>query len=103
MNGFIDFMRSKGIVGLATGFILGGGISKITASLSNDIINPLVGAALPGVTGDLSNGMITVHGAKVMWGSFAINVIDFLMIALVVYFAVKRFGLERLDKKEDAQ
>ena len=41
MKGFLEFVREQGVVGLATGFILGGAVSKVVTSLVTDIINPV--------------------------------------------------------------
>lgn len=99
MRGFLDFIREQGVVGLAVGFILGGAVSKIVASLVGDIINPLLGIAF-GAAGDLRSAFIQVGGAKIMWGNFVATTIDFLVVALVVYLGVKIIGLDRLDKKK---
>ena len=98
MKDFMTFIREQGVVGLAVGFILGGAVSKVVASLVEDIINPVLGVAL-GAAGDLSAASITIGPAKIMWGSFISVVIDFLVIALVVYYGVKKLGLDKLDKK----
>ena len=99
MRGFLDFIREQGVVGLAVGFILGGSISKVVSSLVVDIINPLLGLAL-GAVGNFKDASVEIAGASLMWGSFVGNVIDFLVIAMVVYFGVKGMGLDRLDKKK---
>ena len=99
MKGFIDFVREQGVVGLAVGFILGGAVSKVVASLVNDLINPLLGIVL-GAAGDLKDAYIAVGSAKIMWGNFINTVIDFAVIALVVYFGVKVLKLDSLDKKK---
>jgi len=85
---------------LAVGFILGGAIAKLVSSLVNDIINPLVGLLL-GAAGDLKEDYLQVGGSRVMWGSFVANLVDFTIIAFVVYFGVKLFRLDKLDKKKD--
>jgi large conductance mechanosensitive channel len=100
MKGFIDFVREKGVVGLAVGFILGGAISKVVASLVVDVINPVLGVIL-GVAGDLKGAYLQIGPAKLMWGSFINAVIDFMVIALVVYIGVKVLRLDRLDKKKE--
>jgi large conductance mechanosensitive channel len=46
IRGFADFIREQGVVGLATGFILGGAVSKVVSALVSDIINPLLGIVL---------------------------------------------------------
>ncbi len=100
MKGFIDFVRKQGVVGLAVGFILGGAISKVVSSIVQDIINPLLGIIL-GATGGLQKMVIKVGTAEIMVGNFIAALIDFLVIALVVYFGVKGLKLEKLDKKKD--
>ncbi len=41
ITSFLNFIREQGVVGLAVGFILGGAVSQLVASLINDIVNPL--------------------------------------------------------------
>jgi len=99
MKGFVEFIREQGVMGLAVGFILGGAVSKLVASLVKDIINPILGIIL-GAAGDLSNSYLAIGTAKIMWGSFINTIIDFLVIALVVYYGVKLLRLDKLDKKK---
>ena len=99
MKGFIEFIRGQGVVGLAVGFILGGAVSKVVASLVSDIINPLLGIAL-GAAGSLKEAYLPMGGVKLMWGSFLNTTIDFLVIALVVYYGVRLLKLDKLDKKK---
>jgi len=99
MKGFIEFIREQGVVGLAVGFILGGAISKMVSSLVNDLINPLLGILL-GSTGELANSYFEIASVKIMWGSFLGSFIDFLVIAMVVYFGFKGLKLDKLDKKK---
>ncbi len=99
MKEFINFIREQGVVGLAVGFIMGGSISKVVTSLVTDLINPVLGIIL-GKAGDLKQMYLQVGGAKIMWGNFLNSMIDFMIIAAVVYFGVKLIGLERLDKKK---
>jgi large conductance mechanosensitive channel len=100
MKGFLDFVREQGVVGLAVGFILGGAVSKVVAGLVTDIINPILGIAL-GATGELKTASFSVGSAQIMWGDFLSVLIDFTVIALVVYFGVKLIGLDKLDKKKE--
>ncbi len=99
MKGFLTFIREQGVVGLAVGFVLGGAVSKVVTSLVADIINPVLGIVL-GAAGDLSEAGIKVGSAEIMWGNFIATTIDFIIIALVVYFGVKLIGLDKLDKKK---
>lgn len=99
MKEFVDFIRKQGVIGLAIGFILGGAVSKLVSSLVTDIINPVIGIAL-GKIGSLSEASFNIGSAKVLWGSFVGNLIDFLVIALVVYYGFKALKLDKLDKKD---
>lgn len=99
MPGFIDFIRKQGVVGLAVGFILGGAISKVVASLVEDIINPIIGIAL-GSAESLATASLSIGLVKISWGHFVGVIIDFLVIALVVYYGVKTLKLDKLDKEE---
>ena len=101
MKGFLDFIRERGVVGLAVGFILGGAVSKVVAALVTDIINPVIGVVLGAAKG-LDRAILKIGSAEILWGNFAAVLIDFLVIALVVYFGVKGLGLDKLDKKKEA-
>lgn len=100
LQGFMDFIREQGVVGLAVGFILGGAVSNLVSSLVDNIINPLVGLALGKVA--LSDKVIVLADGEVLleWGQVATTLIDFLVIAAVVYFGVKALKLDKLDKKK---
>jgi large conductance mechanosensitive channel len=100
MKGFINFIREQGVVGLAVGFILGGAVSKVVSALITDIINPVLGVAL-GATDGLKQAYISIGSAKILWGDLLSVVIDFLVIALVVYFGVKILKLDKLDRKKN--
>jgi large conductance mechanosensitive channel len=99
MKGFIDFVRERGVMGLAIGFILGGAISKTVASLVEDIINPLIGLAMGKI--NLVDKAFTLGNASVKYGSFISAIINFIIIAAVVYFGFKILRLEKLDKKKE--
>lgn len=100
MRGFLDFVREQGVVGLAVGFILGGAVSKVVSALVTDIINPILGIIL-GTTESIKTASLKVGSAEILYGDFITVFIDFVVIALVVYFGVKLIGLDRLDKKKE--
>ncbi|MDP4038623.1 MAG: MscL family protein [bacterium] len=97
-RGFMEFIREQGVVGLAIGFILGTAVSKLVASLVADIINPILSIFL-GATGELKQRFLQIGQVKILWGDFIAAMIDFLVIALVVYIGFKMLRLDRLDKK----
>jgi len=98
MKGFINFIKKQGVIGLAVGFILGGAVSKIVTSLVNDIINPLLGMGLGAVEG-LKGAFIQIGSSKLLWGSFLSTMIDFFIVAMVVYGMVMLLGLNKEEKK----
>jgi large conductance mechanosensitive channel len=93
MKNFIHFIREQGVVGLAIGFILGGAVGKVVASLVNDIIMPVV-ALLLGST----EGLKALSYMGVNYGTFISVLVDFVIIAAVIYFVFKKIGLDKLDK-----
>ncbi len=101
MKNFIQFIREQGVVGFATGFILGGAVSDLVKSLMADIINPVLGLLL-GSVHDLKTASVDFFGATITWGNFLSSLINFIVLAIVVYTAFKILRLELLDKKEDA-
>lgn len=100
MKGFIDFIREQGVVGLAVGFILGGAVSKVVSALVTDIINPILSVLL-GVTDGLKTASLKIGAVEILYGDMLTVTIDFIVIALVVYFGVKILGLDKLDKKKE--
>lgn len=100
MKGFLNFIREQGVMGLAVGFLLGGAVSKLVASLISDIINPFLSLLL-GFAGNFKDAYIMVGNNKLMWGNFASTIIDLLIISAIVYFGVHGLGLDKLDKKKD--
>jgi large conductance mechanosensitive channel len=99
MKGFINFIREQGVVGLAVGFMLGGAVSKVVTALITDIINPIVGVALGGA-GGLKAASFSIGQAQILYGDLISVLLDFIVIALVIYFGVKFIGLDKLDKKK---
>ena len=99
MQDFINFIREQGVMGLAIGFILGGAVSKVVASFVEDIVNPVLGVIL-GAAGALDQAMLKIGPVEILWGSFVATIIDFLIIALVIYYGFRLLGLKKLDKKK---
>ena len=87
LKDFKTFIAQGNVLDLAVGVIIGGAFGKITASLVDDIIMPVVGIFLGGV--DFKKLAVTVGTANVMYGSFIQTVIEFLIIALVVFMIIK--------------
>jgi len=92
---FKAFIMRGNVMDLAVGVIIGGAFGKIVASLVNDILMPLIGLLIGGI--DFSSLAFTVGKATVTYGNFINNLIDFFIIALVIFLMVK--GLNSLQKK----
>ncbi len=84
---FKTFITRGNVIDLAIGVIIGGSFQKIVTSLVNDIIMPAV-SILTGKV-DYSSLGFTVSGATLKYGSFLTTIIDFLIIALSVFVAIK--------------
>lgn len=98
MKGFMHFLRTQGIVGLAIGFIIGAAVAKTVTALVDDILTPIIGLAL-GKAGDISKLTLDIHGVVFKWGDFLMNLLDLIIIAAVIYFIFKALHLDRLDEK----
>jgi large conductance mechanosensitive channel len=92
---FKEFIMRGNVMDLAVGVIIGGAFGKIIASLVDDILMPLIGLLIGGI--NFSDLALTVGNAQVTYGNFINNVIDFLIIALVIFLMVK--GANSLTKK----
>ena len=84
---FKDFVMRGNVLDLAVAVIIGGAFGKIVGSLVNDIIMPLIGLIMGGV--NFSDLSFTVGEAVVKWGAFVQTVLDFLVIALVIFLIIK--------------
>ena len=91
---FRDFAMRGNVIDLAVGVIIGGAFGKIVASLVNDILFPLIGLLLGGV--NLAEKAVTVGSAVVKWGSFVQSIIDFTIIAFVIFLIIRT--MNRMQK-----
>ena len=96
MAGFIQFIREQGVIGLAIGFILGGAVGKVVSSFVTDVINPLIGLVFGSV-----DGLAEMAIGTIKLGSFLSALIDFGIIAAVVYFVFKGLKIDRFDAKKE--
>ena len=87
MKEFKAFMSEGNVMDLAVGVIIGGALQAIVGSLVNDIIMPLLGIITGGL--DFSHLAITVGEAQILYGSFISAIINFLLMALVLFLVIK--------------
>jgi large conductance mechanosensitive channel len=94
---FVLFIRTQGVIGLAVAVVLGGAVQRVVTALVNDIINPLIGLFL-GKGADLKTAVFKIHDTTFAWGDLVSTIIDFLVIAFVIYALVKVLRADMLDK-----
>ena len=98
---FKSFAMRGNVMDLAVGVIIGGAFSGITNSLVNDIINPILGI-FTGGNMDLSALCIHVSGGgDIMIGSFINAVLNFLIMAFVIFCMIKGINLFHRKKEAD--
>jgi large conductance mechanosensitive channel protein len=103
LKGFVEFVREQGVVGLAVGFVLGTQVKTLVDQIVLSFINPLLGLMLPG-KGSLAEQSFSLtwlgKTQQFLWGAFVFQLITFMIVAFIVYYVVKGFKLDRLDKKK---
>ena len=90
---FMDFIGKAGVLGLAIGFIMGTYIGSVVTALVQDIIMPVPGALIPG--GDWRKAVVSLPigaGMNFAIGDFVGVIINFLIVAVVVFFIAKYAG-----------
>lgn len=103
---FIEFINRGSMIDLAVGVAVGGAFTAIVNSLVNDIVMPVVGLLLGGV--DFTHLAIRVPNffgtgdeAVIAYGNFIQNVVQFLVIAWVIFMVIK--AMNRLNRRRDAK
>jgi large conductance mechanosensitive channel len=92
---FKEFAVKGNVIDLAVGVIIGGAFGKIVGSFVNDVVMPLINPLIPG--GDWK-AMEVGPGVKI--GAFLGNILDFVIIAFVIFLAIKAINASK--KKEEA-
>jgi large conductance mechanosensitive channel len=103
---FKEFAVKGNVMDLAVAVIIGAAFGKIVSSLVNDVIMPVIGLIVGGI--DFTGLKIVLTPASgdvaevaILYGAFIQTIVDFLLIALSVFFVVKL--LSKLKKKEEAK
>ena len=95
---FREFAVKGNVVDLAIGVVIGAAFGKIVASLVEDIVMPAIGAV---GRVDFKGLMLEVGDAKILYGKFIQTCVDFGIIALSIFFAVKVINyLRRKDEEK---
>ena len=96
---FREFAVKGNVVDLAVGVIIGTAFGKIVSSFVADIVMPLIGILIGGI--HYEDLVLEVGDAKITYGKFLENVIDFLVIALVIFLMVKAINHFRRKGEEE--
>ena len=105
---FKEFISRGSVIDLAVGVIVGGAFTTIVNSLVDDIVMPIISLITGGIdlsslafTIKLPDELVDVAPATIKYGLFIQNVINFFLIALVIFFMVKAINSFRKKKEEE--
>jgi len=104
-EGFMNFIREQGVIGLAVGLAIGAAAGDTVKKLVDALINPIVQLLIGSQQGLEQAHTVVQLGGRVgdfKWGAFVSSLITLLAVAFVIYFIVKGLKLDKLDKKKDA-
>ncbi len=105
---FKDFAMKGNLVDIAVGFVMGAAFNKVVSSFTGGIVSPLIGLIFNADFKDLKyvikEGVADASGkvsgeVAVLYGEFITNVIDFIIVAFVMFMIVK--GVNAMKKKEE--
>lgn len=104
LQGFVDFVREQGVVGLAIGLTLGIASKSVVDSIVANFFNPLIGVMSGGES--LASRYLCIKqtagvcSSRLGFGQIISDVLSFIILAAIVYFVVKGLKLDKLDKKK---
>ncbi len=104
VGGFFDFIRSQGVIGLAVGLAIGAAAGDTVRKIVEGFINPVV-QFIVGSGDRLNTATWTFEAfgrsADFAWGAALSSLITLAATALVIYWLIHIFKLDKLDKKKD--
>ena len=95
---FKEFAFKGNVIDLAVGVIIGGAFKAIVDSLVNNILMPVIGGLTGGI--DLSQLSFTIRSTSIAYGMFLNAIINFLIISLAIFVAIKVVSKARRQKEE---
>ena len=100
---FKEFVARGNVIDLAVGVIIGSAFGKIVTSVVDDLLMPLIGMIIGGI--DFTGLSLKIGEAKITYGNFIQNVIDFLIVAFCIFLIVKLVNraTEKLSKKKETE
>ena len=98
---FREFISKGSVMDMAVGIIIGGAFQAIINSLVNDILMPLIGMIIK--TESLADLKVMVGTAEITYGAFIAAIINFLLMALVLFIIVKAMNTIREKTKKEEE
>jgi len=105
---FKEFAMKGNLVDIAVGFVMGAAFKEVVTSFTGGIVSPLIGLIFDADFKDLKyvlkEGVANAEGVMegqvdLLWGAFLTNIIDFIIVAFVMFMVVK--GVNKMKKKEE--
>ena len=94
---FKEFALKGNMMDLAVGVIIGAAFKGIVDSLVNDILMPIINACTGGL--NFNDWAITIGKAKILYGTFISNVLNFIIMAFIIFLMVK--AMNKLRRKDE--
>ena len=105
---FKEFAMKGNLVDIAVGFVMGAAFKQVVTSFTGGIVSPLIGLIFKSdfkdqkwiiTEGTMNDAGETIGEVAVLWGDFLTNVIDFIIVAFVMFLIIK--GINKMKKKEE--
>ena len=106
MQEFIDFLQTFGVIGLAIAFVIGAAASTLVTGVVSDIVNPFIGIFLPSGNLQSLNANVTSISGKpstFLYGDLISKILNFLIIAFIVFLAYKQLSRHGLVEEKTAK
>lgn len=98
---FKEFAMKGNLMDMAVGIIIGASIGKVVGALVDSIIMPLIGMVMGGV--DFSSLALKIGDASVGYGAFIQALIDFLIVAFVIFMLLRMMNNMKKASEEEAE
>ena len=88
MQEFVDFLKEYKVVGLAIGFVMGAASTSLVNSLVNDVLMPIISPLLSSES--WKTAVLHLGPVSIAYGSFISQLLNFIILALIVFFVAKK-------------
>jgi len=97
-NEFFEFLKNYRVIDLAIGVVIGSAVKDLVASIADDLLMPIIGILTP--DGSWRSIVINIYGSEFKIGNLIGSLLNFLIIALVVFVVIKKIlKIEKNDEK----